>query len=134
MAQVQGPAPPGARGRGLDRGEGARGSTLGSLHVGYHDPDAPGSPLRYAGRVGSGLTDAALRHLVALLEPRRVEACPFDPPPPPELSRGSTWVTPDLVVEVAFANWTEAGNIRAPVYVGLRDDRDPATVVREPTP
>lgn len=119
---------------GWTRGEGTRGSTLGSLHVGYHDRSVPGSPLRYAGRVGSGLTDAALHHLVALLEPLRVDACPFDPPPPPELARGSTWVTPELVVEVAFANWTDAGNIRAPVHLGLRDDKDPATVVREPTP
>jgi bifunctional non-homologous end joining protein LigD len=52
---------------GWTRGEGTRGSTFGSLHVGYRDPSAPGSPLRYAGRVGSGLTDADLRHLKALL-------------------------------------------------------------------
>jgi bifunctional non-homologous end joining protein LigD len=119
---------------GWTRGEGTRGSTFGSLHVGYRDPSAPGSPLRYAGRVGSGLTDADLRHLKALLAPLRVADCPFDPPPPPELARASTWVRPEIVVEVAFANWTDAGNIRAPVHLGLRDDRDPTTVVREPTP
>ena len=118
---------------GWTRGDGARGSTLGALHVGYHDPSSPGSLLRYAGRVGSGFTDAALDRLVALLEPLEVDECPFDPPPA-ELARTSRWVRPELVAEVAFANWTDAGNVRAPVYLGLRDDRDPATVVREPTP
>ena len=42
------------------------------------------------------------------------------------------WVEPRLVIEVTFDRWTRAGRMRAPVYKGLRDDKDPADVVREP--
>jgi bifunctional non-homologous end joining protein LigD len=42
------------------------------------------------------------------------------------------WVEPRLVIQVAFDRWTRAGRMRAPVYKGLRDDKDPADVVREP--
>ena len=44
----------------------------------------------------------------------------------------AVWVEPELVIQVAFDRWTRAGRMRAPVYKGLRDDIDPATVTREP--
>ena len=57
---------------------------------------------------------------------------PFDGPVPPEHARPAVWVEPRLVIEVTFDRWTRAGRMRAPVYKGLRDDIDPATVTREP--
>lgn len=119
---------------GWTKGTGHRANTLGALHVGVHDQAAPGNPLRYAGKVGTGLTDAMLTDLHAALSRLATDGCPFDPPPPSPLRRGSTWVDPVLVAEVEFAHWTTDGNLRHPSYLGLRMDRDPSTVVREPGP
>ena len=58
--------------------------------------------------------------------------CPFDPPPPRSYVRDATWVEPTLVAEVAFAEWTSEGIVRQASFVGLRDDKDAADVVREP--
>jgi bifunctional non-homologous end joining protein LigD len=51
---------------------------------------------------------------------------------PREHARGAVWVRPSLVIEVAFAEWTSEGRLRAASYQGLRDDKDPAEVTREP--
>lgn len=109
-------------------GKGARGATLGALLIGYHESTKPDAPLRFAGRVGTGLTDAELRKLVDLLAARASDRCPFDPQP---RVKDATWVEPDLVAEVRFTEWTRAGIVRNPAYLGLRDDRDPREVVRE---
>ncbi|HEY3238951.1 MAG TPA: non-homologous end-joining DNA ligase, partial [Acidimicrobiia bacterium] len=113
-------------------GEGAR-ARLGALLVGYHDPgdrDGPehGARLVYAGKVGTGFTDAELTRLLRLLEERQRPDSPFDPPP---RVKGARWVEPDLVAEVEFTEWTAAGILRHPSYKGLRDDREPEEVVRE---
>ncbi len=113
-------------------GEGNRAGGLGSLLIGVHD--APGAPeLRYGGRVGSGFTAAELLRMERLLRPLAVDACPFTPEPPPLYVRGSHWVRPEVVVEVAYGEWTDDGRLRHPVYLGQRDDIDPAAVVQEPT-
>lgn len=116
---------------GWTRGEGARTSTLGALHLGYRDPNAPGRPLRYAGKVGSGFSDATLAHLKGLLAGLRADAPPFDPMPPLDKPREHSWVEPRIVVEVEFANWTDAGIVRFPILLGVRDDKAPDDVVRE---
>jgi len=69
---------------------------------------------------------------LARLEPLRRSSSPFDGPVPQMYARTAVWVEPWLVIEVAFDRWTKAGRMRAPVYKGLRDDKDPADVVREP--
>ncbi|GIU88478.1 MAG: ATP-dependent DNA ligase [Acidimicrobiia bacterium] len=110
-------------------GEGARHGTVGSLLVGYHEPDADGAVrLRYAGRVGSGLRQADLRELSRLFERCARDTSPFGAGTPP---KGARWVEPVLVVEVEFAHWTASGGIRAPVFVGYRTDKPPEEVVRE---
>lgn len=119
---------------GWTRGEGNRSNTLGALHVGVHDPSAPGNPLRYAGKVGTGLTDATMADLLRQLDPLRRTDCPFAPAPGSTIPRESTWVDPVLVAEVAFAHWTADGHLRHPSYLGQRFDKEPATVVREPGP
>jgi len=69
--------------------------------------------------------------LGAKLRPLRRPDSPFDGPVPPEYARPAVWVQPQLVVEVSFERWTKAGRMRAPAYQGLRDDKDPADVIRE---
>jgi bifunctional non-homologous end joining protein LigD len=69
--------------------------------------------------------------LTRLLEPLRRPGSPFDGPVPAEYAGPAVWVEPRLVIEVTFNRWTRAGRMRAPAYRGLRDDKDPADVVRE---
>ncbi len=109
-------------------GKGARSSSLGALLIGYYESTEPDARLRYAGRVGTGLTDNELRRLVELLEPLRRETSPFTPA---SRVKDAVFVEPELVAEVEFTEWTSAGAVRAPVYLGLRDDRAPRDVVRE---
>jgi len=109
-------------------GKGARSSSLGALLVGYYESTEPGARLRYAGRVGTGLTESELRRLVDLLEPLRRDTSPFTPAP---RVKDSTYVEPELVAEVRFTEWTRAGVVRAPAYLGLVEDRDPSEVVSE---
>lgn len=119
---------------GWTTGEGAREATFGALHVGVVDPTASGAPLRHVGRVGTGFDDATLRAILHRLAPLEVPDCPFTPEPPAAELRGPHWVRPLLVAEVAFAHWTADGHLRHPTFLGLRDDKDPAEVVREPGP
>ena len=106
--------------------EGTR-AGLGALVIGYYD----GPRLVFAGKVGTGFTTALAldlrRQLDAIAQPR----CPFDPPPPGQLGRRAHWVTPALVGEVAFTEWTTEGRIRHPSFQGLRRDKRPREVGRE---
>jgi bifunctional non-homologous end joining protein LigD len=108
-------------------GEGSRGR-LGALLLGVHEPDGR---LCFAGRVGTGFTEAELTRLLGLLDRRHRDTSPFDPPPPRPVAREATWVEPELVVEVEFTEWTDVGILRHPSYKGQRDDVDPKDVVRE---
>lgn len=96
---------------------------LGSLMVGVW---ADGR-LVMAGRVGSGLTEVERSRLEKLLvvtdEPPFAEIPPLDKRP--------VWVEPTVVVEVEYGEWPADGQLRHPVYRGLRIDRDPADVFRE---
>jgi bifunctional non-homologous end joining protein LigD len=113
---------------GWKPGKGNREGQVGSLLVGVHGP----AGLEYAGHVGTGFTVETLRMLGEKLAPLRRATSPFDEPVPPEHARTAVWAEPELVVDVTFDLWTRAGRMRAPVYKGLRDDIDPADVIREP--
>ena len=67
------------------------------------------------------------------LTPLRRPTSPFASPVPPEHARPAVWVEPVLVIDVVFTGWTGAGRMRAPSYQGLRVDKDPAEVIREPS-
>lgn len=97
---------------------------VGALLVAVHD----GAGLRYAGRVGTGFTDAVRRELARSLDRDRADAAPV--PAPPRL-RQARWVSPRLVAEVAFSEWTRDGRLRHPSFKGLRDDKRPDECVRE---
>lgn len=112
-------------------GEGNRSGGLGSLLIGVYDPAAPGRPLRFAGKVGTGYTAAVLRDYEQLLAPLETDTCPFDPPPPRLLAKRAHWVRPEVVIQVRFAEWTSDGVLRHPSHVGRRIDKNALDVVRE---
>jgi bifunctional non-homologous end joining protein LigD len=70
--------------------------------------------------------------LAQRLAPLRRATSPFASAVPPEHARPAVWVEPVLVIEVTFTGWTQAGRMRATSYQGLRTDKDPADVIREP--
>jgi len=113
---------------GWKPGQGNRAGLVGSLLVGVHSPSGS---LLYSGHVGTGFSDPVLRMLTSRLDALRRPDSPFDGPVPPEYARPAVWVEPRLVIDVEFHRWTRAGRMRAPAYRGLRDDKDPADVVRE---
>jgi bifunctional non-homologous end joining protein LigD len=113
---------------GWAEGEGSRRGRIGGLLVGYYDDGA----LHYAGRVGSGLTGSELVRLSERFEQLASDESPFDPPPPRQFARHAHWLRPEVVVQVAFAEWTGDGRLRHPSYLGERDDKDPREVTREP--
>jgi len=113
---------------GWKPGQGNRTGLVGSLLVGVHSVTGA---LVYAGHVGTGFSDPVLRMLTGRLGALRRPDSPFDGPVPAEYARPAVWVEPRLVIEVTFDRWTRAGRMRAPAYRGLRDDKDPADVVRE---
>jgi bifunctional non-homologous end joining protein LigD len=106
---------------GYTRGNGAR-EPLGALLLGYRE----GKALRYAGHVGSGLDEATIAMLLERSAKLKRADSPFAEPPP--LHRPTTWLTPRLVAEVSYSEWTPAGALRAPVFLRLRDDLDPNSV------
>lgn len=120
--------------------EGSR-SHFGAILIGYH---AAGKFL-YAGKVGTGFDRATLQDLHARFLRRRRVACPFANLPMerrPRFGRGMTasemrhvtWVRPDLVAQIRFAEWTNDGVLRQPVFLGLRKDKAAADVRREAGP
>jgi bifunctional non-homologous end joining protein LigD len=113
---------------GWKPGQGNRTGLVGSLLVGVYSVSGA---LLYAGHVGTGFSDPVLRMLTRRLDALRRPDSPFDGPVPPEYARPAVWVEPRLVIDVEFHRWTRAGRMRAPAYRGLRDDKDPADVVRE---
>jgi bifunctional non-homologous end joining protein LigD len=117
---------------GYTRGRGRRGSTLGALVLGVHEAGA----LRWAGNVGTGFTDADAERLVERLRPLARPTSPFgDVPRMPRVRKDEiVWIEPEVVAEVAFAEWTSEGRLRAPVFLGLREDRAAGDVRRERVP
>ena len=107
---------------------GSRKGRLGGFDVGYWDE----AGLRYAGRVGSGLTEQDLTRYKRLLEPLATDVSPFvDPVPKSKQGRVRTWVQPRVVIEVAFGEWSRDGHLRHPSHLGQRFDVDPAAVRKE---
>jgi bifunctional non-homologous end joining protein LigD len=112
---------------GWKPGEGARSDMIGSLMVGVYGPEG----LTFAGHVGTGFTQQTLRMLSARLGPLRRPTSPFGSTIPPDQARGAVWTEPEVVVEAEFALWTSSGRLRAASFRGIREDKDPADVVRE---
>jgi bifunctional non-homologous end joining protein LigD len=107
--------------------EGSR-EAFGSLLVGYH----VGSDLRYAGKVGTGFSHVTLRDLFKRLKPLERKSSPFsDLTTKTGEARHAHWVEPELVAQIEFGNWTRDGRLRHPSFLGLREDKPAAEVVRD---
>ncbi len=114
---------------GYTKGQGRRSGAFGSLVLGYYQ----GDELVYAGNVGTGFNEAEIERLLGKLRPLERKTSPFrEVPKMPKVKKGdAVWVTPKLVCNVEFAEWTHDGHLRAPVYQGLREDKSAGEVQRE---
>lgn len=102
-------------------------TNFGALLLGYHDKNGA---LVYAGHTGTGFSFEQLTDIGDRLERIERKQPPFAEPP--KTNERAHWVTPKYVAEVRFNEWTSGGMLRQPVFLGMRDDKDPASVVREP--
>jgi bifunctional non-homologous end joining protein LigD len=120
---------------GYTAGSGSREKTFGSLVVGYYKPGS--GKLTYVGHAGSGFDDRTLQTLYDRLKLMHTDESPFEDGVPrfgmwrrPGKAEGPiTWVKPDLVAQVKFAERTSDGILRAPVFMGLREDKAARDVV-----
>lgn len=103
---------------GFTRPAGSR-QHLGALLLGAYDDRRR---LRYVGKVGTGFSRHTLASLSRLLKPIVRPTSAFADPPS---TRGNVFVSPKLVAQIAFQEWTADGKLRQPVYLGLRDDKRP---------
>ena len=100
---------------------------LGALLLGYYDR---GGRLVYAGHTGTGFSNRVLEQVYRKLAAVEVKQSPFAAPP--KTNQPAHWAKPRYVAEIRFNEWTAGGHLRQPVFLGLRDDKDPRTIVREP--
>jgi bifunctional non-homologous end joining protein LigD len=119
---------------GYTKGQGRRSNGFGALVVAVHEAGG----LRWAGNVGTGYSDAEIARLLKLFKPHERPDSPLtEVPKMPRVRRSDiVWLEPKLVAQVEFVEWTHEGHLRAPVYLGLREDK-PASEVRkerEPVP
>jgi bifunctional non-homologous end joining protein LigD len=98
---------------------------FGALLLGYYE----GKALKYAGLVGTGFSQQLLRDLKQKLEAIEVDEPPFSRDGLPRAN--VHWVKPRLVAQVGFMEWTPTGKLRHPRFLGLREDKAAADVVRE---
>lgn len=98
---------------------------FGSLLLAVRD----GRGWKYAGRVGAGFNEKMLRAIYAQLVPLITRAKPIEVKVPNEAN--TTWVKPKLVAEIKFTEWTAGGEMRHPVFLGLRTDKPATEVTRE---
>ncbi|MFA7253233.1 MAG: non-homologous end-joining DNA ligase [Patescibacteria group bacterium] len=97
---------------------------LGSLIVGVYDQ----KKLIYVGSVGTGFGNMVLKELKKMLDKEIIKSSPFA-----NIShiKGATWVNPKYVAEIKFQEWTRDNLLRQPVFLGLREDKDPGEVTKE---
>lgn len=101
---------------------------FGSLILGTHDK----GKLVYIGNCGTGFTEATLEELHEQFEQLKIPKSPFDVPPKMVGKKGKpTWIKPELVCNVEFANWTEDKHLRVPVFMGLREDKKESEVMKD---
>ncbi len=103
---------------------GAR-SGFGSLILGLYE----GRKLVFCGHVGTGFDEKTLASLSKKMKALKTKSTPF--PNPPKLKTRAHWIAPKLVAQIRFTEWTNAGSMRHPTFLGLRDDKKPAEVHRE---
>ena len=115
---------------GFTAGHGSRRGDFGALLLGV--PSEGTRKLTFVGKVGTGFSESARGELLAKLRRLERATSPFDAPLPAGLRKEATFVSPKVVGEVRFAEWTADGHLRHPVWRGLRHDKTSADVRREP--
>lgn len=100
---------------------------IGAILVGYYDRSGH---LVYAGHTGTGFTRQSLADMYHRLS--RIERVRSPFATPPRTNEPAHWARPSVVAEIKFNEWTSDGRLRQPVFVGVRDDKDPRDVQREP--
>ena len=108
---------------GWKPGTGSRGGKIGSLLLGIPGDEG----LQYVGKVGTGFTQRALADLMKTLAPLERKTSPFVEVPR-DVARDARWVTPRVVGEVQFGEWTHSGHLRHPSWRGVRTDKEPDDV------
>lgn len=116
---------------GYTRGEGSREKYFGSILLAAVDNNK--SPkenkLKFVGHSGSGFNFQQMPHIYNNLKKIKVEKCPIDYVP--YTNRETTWVKPVLVAEIKYSDWTEEKIMRAPIFLGLREDKNPQDCIIE---
>ena len=102
-------------------------SYFGSLILGVYE----NGRLRHVGQVGTGFNDRTVKELYDRMKPLIVDKSPFSGAIKNRLGRDVTWVKPELVAAIKYLEFTPDGQLRAPVFVALRQDKEPKQVVRE---
>jgi bifunctional non-homologous end joining protein LigD len=111
---------------------------FGAILVGYYDR----GKLRFAGKVGSGFTEKSLSMLYKKFRAEERDDCPFVDLPSksagqwsqgitPSMMNKMHWANPKFVAQIKFSEWTRDGKLRQPVFLGLREDKNPREVTRE---
>jgi bifunctional non-homologous end joining protein LigD len=100
--------------------------SVGSLLVGYYQDKR----LVFAGRVGTGFSSKFAQELYVRLSAMERPTSPFNPPPEAAMAKGAYYVSPTLVCDVSFTEWTGDERIRHPAFLGLLDDVKPKSVTR----
>ena len=119
---------------------------FGAILVGYYESGAGRAAknprLKFAGKVGSGFTEKSLSILRKKFRAEERDDCPFVDLPhktagqwaqniTPSMMNKMHWVTPKFVAQIKFGEWTRDGKLRQPVFLGVREDKDPKRVIRE---
>jgi bifunctional non-homologous end joining protein LigD len=82
-----------------------------------------GGELHYVAHTGGGFNEKVLASIYKLMQPLRIKKSAFVKPP--KTNEPVQWIKPALVAEVKFSEWTADNRLRQPVFVGLREDKDP---------
>ena len=101
--------------------------SVGSLLVGYYEDKR----LVFAGRVGTGFSTRFAQELYGRLTAMERPTSPFNPPPEAAMAKGAYYVSPTLVCDVSFTEWTGDERIRHPAFLGLLEDVKPKSVTRQ---
>ncbi|HEY7197127.1 MAG TPA: DNA ligase D [Gaiellaceae bacterium] len=114
---------------GYTKGQGRRASSFGALILAVRR----GDDLVWVGNCGTGFDEAEIQRLVGKLRALERKTTPLavEPKMPRVKKSDIVWVSPKLVCQAAFTEWTHDGHLRAPRYEGLRDDKTPEQVRRE---
>ncbi|HVI39415.1 MAG TPA: DNA ligase D, partial [Anaerovoracaceae bacterium] len=102
-------------------------SGVSALLLGIYE----GAELVYAGRAGTGFTARSMKELEEKFQSIKREAAPFKQAPEPRKNEEISWLEPELVAEIKFAEWTEENLLRQASFKGLRTDKDPRDIKRE---